>query len=86
MGRMMPVECEHGRILDWGDFGGEDSKPETCETCEACDADLYLLPDLIAEIVTTERGLGEEKDAAEIKAVTSLWVKHWLSHAGRKAI
>ena len=23
MGRLMPVECEHGRILDWGDHGNE---------------------------------------------------------------
>jgi hypothetical protein len=30
---MMPSECEHGRIFDWGDFGGEDSQPEDCLDC-----------------------------------------------------
>ena len=23
MGRSMPVKCEHGEMLDWGDFGDE---------------------------------------------------------------
>lgn len=34
MGRAMPVECEHGKILDWGDFGGDDAVPEPCDTCD----------------------------------------------------
>lgn len=33
MSRALPYECEHGRILDWGDFGGEGSLPEECEKC-----------------------------------------------------
>lgn len=39
MGRMMPFECEHGRVLDWGDFGPDSDDgtvgTETCPTCEA---------------------------------------------------
>jgi hypothetical protein len=23
MGRLLPVDCEHGETLDWGDFGSE---------------------------------------------------------------
>lgn len=34
MGRTLPAECEHGRIFDWGDFGGEDSQPESCPDCD----------------------------------------------------
>ena len=36
MSRLMPVECEHGKIIDWGDFGAEDgsSPPEECLPCE----------------------------------------------------
>ena len=35
MGRAMPVECIHGKILDWGDFGGDDAQPQPCDACEA---------------------------------------------------
>lgn len=33
MSRAMPVECAHGCILDWGDFGVEGAEPEYCEIC-----------------------------------------------------
>lgn len=34
--RTMPTECEHGRTIDWGDFGpDDDSQPEPCPDCEA---------------------------------------------------
>jgi hypothetical protein len=29
----MPYECEHGLILDWGDFG-DDRTPEHCDVCQ----------------------------------------------------
>lgn len=35
MSRLMPTECEHGRIRDWGDFGGHDPKPQPCDVCDA---------------------------------------------------
>ena len=35
MGRMMPMECPHGKVKDWGDFGGHDSEPQPCEVCDA---------------------------------------------------
>jgi hypothetical protein len=31
MGRQLPTECAHGRIVDWGDFGDE---PEHCSVCD----------------------------------------------------
>lgn len=35
MGRMLPQECEHGRIIDWGDFGSENGGDEEyCAECE----------------------------------------------------
>ncbi len=35
-GRMMPVECEHGVVLDWGDFGPDLSdQPNPCAVCAA---------------------------------------------------
>lgn len=42
MSRLMPVECPHGRIFDWGDFGPEDDDcllgphGEHCERCHWC--------------------------------------------------
>ena len=34
MSRSMPVDCEHGGVLDWGDFGNE-SRPfdDRCPRC-----------------------------------------------------
>lgn len=32
MGRSMPVECHHGVVVDWGDFGDGGNE---CERCEA---------------------------------------------------
>lgn len=46
MGRSMPVYCQHHKMVDGGDFGGE---AETCEVCEAEHA---------AAIATTESQLG----------------------------
>lgn len=35
MGRTMPTECEHGNVVDWGDFGPEDDDDfPTCDECE----------------------------------------------------
>ena len=34
MGRSMPVECEHGVTIDWGDFGGDDPQHQECPQCE----------------------------------------------------
>lgn len=29
----MPTQCEHGRYIDWGDFGPADSWGQGCEQC-----------------------------------------------------
>ena len=35
MGRYHPTKCEHGVIVDWGDFGAEDgSSPTFCADCD----------------------------------------------------
>jgi hypothetical protein len=33
--RQLPSECEHGKVYDWGGFGGDDesSPPEFCGEC-----------------------------------------------------
>lgn len=34
MSRTMPTECEHGKVMDWGDFGDEwDPYKNTCRVC-----------------------------------------------------
>lgn len=39
MGRMLPVECEHGIVVDWGDFGPDENDgtagTKPCAECEA---------------------------------------------------
>lgn len=46
MGRTLPYECEHGTIIDWGDFGPcqdcNEHEGEPCpnyESCSQCDAE-----------------------------------------------
>lgn len=34
MGRTLPLECEHGNIIDWGDFGPDDGRLPACDQCE----------------------------------------------------
>lgn len=35
--RTMPTECEHGKVLDWGDFGSDpDDGSVGAEPCEIC--------------------------------------------------
>lgn len=37
MGRTMPVECDHGVIFDWGDFGPDpDDSSAGVEECPQC--------------------------------------------------
>lgn len=33
-GRTIPVECPHGAVVDWGDFG-----PDDADRCDECDRD-----------------------------------------------
>jgi len=39
MGRQLPTVCEHGRVVDWGDFGY--GRP--VETCDICAPTVYEL-------------------------------------------
>src|SRR5690606_8766791 len=34
MGRTMPTECDHGVVVDWGDFGPEDEEAPRCVDCD----------------------------------------------------
>ncbi len=36
--RRMPVQCKHGRVSDWGDFGQSGAEPEPCYYCRKVDA------------------------------------------------
>jgi hypothetical protein len=38
MGRTMPLKCEHGKVLDWGDFGPDQDGSVGIERCVECDA------------------------------------------------
>ena len=58
MGRALPVECEHGVIVDYGDFGEhQNGCPDRCTfdtcpdhpSCEQCEAEA-------GRWVTVERG------------------------------
>lgn len=33
MSRTMPYECEHGAVLDWGDFGPDNVAGDGCAEC-----------------------------------------------------
>jgi hypothetical protein len=44
VGRSMPVECEHGVVVDWGDFGPRhDDSQQGLVPCEKCEADEYRI-------------------------------------------
>lgn len=43
MSRTMPTECDHGAVIDWGDFGPADQRPEFCpEQCSAATQALWM--------------------------------------------
>ena len=44
MGRTLPTECEHGNVVDWGDFGPDDRDEPTCDECEKRWADSVIVP------------------------------------------
>lgn len=56
MGRTMPSECDHGVVLDWGDFGpcqdcsehGGDACPNFSR-CGACEAETEVKAERVAE-------------------------------------
>ncbi len=35
MSRTLPTECEHGVVIDWGDFGPSDDARPSCARCDA---------------------------------------------------
>lgn len=41
-GRTMPYVCEHGRTIDWGDFGPDpDDGSVGAEPCEECELAVF---------------------------------------------
>lgn len=39
--RQLPDECDHGRVMDWGDFGPDpDDGSVGAQECPECDAEL----------------------------------------------
>ena len=61
--RTLPMECEHGKVFDWGDFGPNQDDPyegiQPCHECKAADAerkrerDALLLAAIEAALNTT---------------------------------
>jgi hypothetical protein len=43
----MPSECRHGKIFDWGDFGGEDFAPETCDECDDSSVNVFRVREML---------------------------------------
>jgi hypothetical protein len=72
MGRTMPTECEHGNVIDWGDFGPEDGPLPECPECEDRSA-----------LVLTE---GEWRDLAAIAAYYKLTTDYALDMAAAPLI
>lgn len=65
MGRAMPVECEHGVVVDWGDFGPNPDDPQQgAATCEECESREYRVA-----LRAREPG-GEELDDVVVKDVS----------------
>lgn len=42
MGRLMPLECEHGNVIDWGDFGPDDDTTPCCSQCDVLNSRLRV--------------------------------------------
>jgi hypothetical protein len=41
--RTLPTECQHGRIIDWGDFGpSSGERDDPCEPCPDCEEDKWV--------------------------------------------
>ncbi|MGB0502021.1 MAG: hypothetical protein ACPGNP_12630, partial [Acidimicrobiales bacterium] len=78
---MMPVECEHGHVVDWGDFGPDPDAPYGGATpCEQCppddwfsDHDLGPSPALADEL-TRERRRSQQLGAwlGELRSMSTV--------------
>ena len=71
MGRLMPMECEHGKVYDWGDFGGDDAEPEPCPACDRAWAE-HVAEDRVQRLDTAAdilRSLGHEHLADHVSEV-----------------
>ncbi len=72
MGRLMPFECEHGAIVDWGGFGAEDgrSRPEACAACDGARDSLSpsFTFDPEAHAIYVRLAVGEVTDTVEGRA------------------
>ena len=79
----MPTECEHGVVLDWGDFGGEDSRGDECSQCAALLAAAHaekhraLHADFVAVIDETAHRVDADPDVLASRLV-HLVVLHGL--------
>lgn len=43
MARTHPTHCDHGKVIDWGDFGPDENDPTVgTEDCDECDTARWL--------------------------------------------
>jgi hypothetical protein len=62
MGRTLPTECVHGRVLDWGDFG--DDQPEGCATaCLGLTDAAETVLDLAGKLAQRDAEIAHLRDA-----------------------
>jgi hypothetical protein len=70
---MMPLECPHGKVLDWGDFGEGpaegcvecDALPTITDQIDALTAERDRLVALLRDILVFLQGFGDRAAAAD---------------------
>lgn len=90
MGRTMPTQCEHGNVIDWGDFGPVYTPEPTCLQCDAAPRTVFRLWDLeaafLAGFAMSAEGFNDEyphkaEARAEVRVELLRGFDEWL--AGR---
>ena len=84
MGRTLPTECEHGTVIDWGDFGPEDGDaPPPCPDCTP----MVVVPASVAlDIVSWWRGANEAPGGiSAFEAIKGMGPAVWELEQARRA-
>ena len=78
MSRKLPVECPHGRIIEWGDFApAAGAEPEFCEKCSPLNVIAGIEREYLRGAVWDEmvrRGRADQKVGDRLQAVGLFWL------------